>query len=148
MLPPLNPKLEARLRRAVPPLEADPPFVHRLRRTLLNSRQYTELPITRLNRAIGRGLPLAAAALALGFFAALGLNAVTSNPVMLRDKPPTSVMVVNPTVLEQLSRQGQIQTVTVSPAGMKLHRIHLTSGETLELLETAAPVTAAVSSKE
>ncbi len=148
MLPPLNQKLEARLRRAVPPIEADRQFVHRLRRTLLNSRQYTEPPLIRALRSLGPGLPIAAGALTVGFFTALGITTLTSNPGVRRDQPPASVVVVNPTLLEHLSQQGQIQTVTVGPTGMKLHRIHLTSGETLELLETPAPVTAAVSSQE
>lgn len=145
----MDQQLEARLRRAVPPLEADRQFVHRLRRALLNSRQYSQRPMTRLLGALGRGLPIAAGALAVGFFVALGIkNFPTSDPVIQQGKPPASIMVVNPTVLEHLSQQGQIQTVTVSPAGMKLHRIHLTSGETLELLETAATVIPGVGSKE
>lgn len=123
----------------MPPLEAERQFVHRLRRALLNSRQYTEWPVVRLIvGALGRGLPIAAGALTLGFFAALGVKHYpTADPVMRPGKPPTSIVVANPTVLEHLNSQGQLQSVTLDADGVRLYRINLASGETLELLDPA-----------
>jgi len=123
------------LRRAVPPVEANPAFAHRLRRALLDSDYYQQPPIVRWLRSTLRLIPVAAGALSVGFLAAVGLGASPATPPSA--VPAPAVTVVNPASLERLSQAGQLDYLAQESNGVRVYRLQLASGEILELLDHA-----------
>ena len=123
--------LERRLRQTVPPHSPDPAFTQQLRRALLNSPYYTQPRATAWLRTLRRLLPLASGAPAVGFFAALGVSREGPAPTASR------ATVVNPASLQQLTNSGRLRYSHQQPNGVRVYRVDMAEGQTLELWDAA-----------
>ncbi|MDO8560430.1 MAG: hypothetical protein Q7S23_05400 [bacterium] len=123
--------LERRLRQAAPPQGPDPTFTQQLRRALLNSTFYTQPRAAAWLHALRRLLPLASGALAVGFFAALGVSRMQPVPAA------SKTTAVNPASLQQLTNSGRLHYSHQQPNGVRVYRVDMADGQTLELWDAA-----------